>query len=627
MRGKKAVLVTLILLAIVIQLPLAIGAPDWLTGWDYRKSHTITGSVAGIQTDYPMMLGLDYGAGVDSGSVVYLDGKCRADFGDIRFTTSDGRTLLDYWIEDKTDSDSAIIWVEVGLIPESPDNATIYLYYGNAGAYSLSDGDDTFTFYDHFLGDAINGSKWGGDTGSTTVGSSIMTITGDGGWKNVWSLVAVSPPYAFRMKSQMVGRDTGKGCLIRFSPSGATPGTYSDILYLTTDNIVRVYDPPNYEARNSNIDTNENIYEILWDPDEVNFMKNEVEMDGSPFLDSDYICDADSRAYYGSIGGAGYEVKTDWAILRKYVNPEPISIDWGEEEVHIMWVPTYLFGAGFNASTPRVDLYWTTNLTGITLFEVQNSTDKVSWDHLGSNTTTEYHDFQVMNGTERYYRVRVCNFTGGAWDNSTWSDINFETVYFISEVIEDYCKIRIFNASSITVIAGTLNDGNLASTYFVDGDWYNVSEINDTPGLDVRFNITNIDGDPNCGCLDVYHSYKGHPQHDIKIQVWNFTSTSWRQIGTLIYNETAGWECSGLGNYAEHFFHNGSFWGRFYHEIQGHVAHEMQIDQIRLDVIYGEEVPPCEEAPALLAMSKYYALAIILLILGLLIGIGMRRRR
>jgi len=93
--------------------------------------------------------------------------------------------------------------------------------------------------------------------------------------------------------------------------------------------------------------------------------------------------------------------------------------------------PKLLFGAGFNGSTPVVDLYWKSNLTDITLFEVQDSTDKVSWDYLGTNTTTEYHDFEVINGAERYYRVRGCNFTGDVWDNSTWSNIDFETVYFI----------------------------------------------------------------------------------------------------------------------------------------------------------------------------------------------------
>ena len=93
--------------------------------------------------------------------------------------------------------------------------------------------------------------------------------------------------------------------------------------------------------------------------------------------------------------------------------------------------PNLLFGAGFNASSPYVELHWNHSLVNVQFFEVQNSTDKISWDYLGQNTTAEYHDFQVVNGTERYYRVRACNFTYGNWYNSSFTDINLEKVYFI----------------------------------------------------------------------------------------------------------------------------------------------------------------------------------------------------
>ena len=125
-----------------------------------------------------------------------------------------------------------------------------------------------------------------------------------------------------------------------------------------------------------------------------------------------------------------------------------------EEEISLLESPAYLFGAGFNASSPWVSLYWKTNLTDITLFEVQNSTDKISWDYLGSNTTAEYHDFEVVNGAQRYYRVRACNFTGAAWDNSTWTDINFETVYFVEAAGDTYLtgSIGIFLIVLIIII-------------------------------------------------------------------------------------------------------------------------------------------------------------------------------
>jgi len=43
---------------------------------------------------------------------------CRTDFGDIRFTKSDGITELDYWMEEVVDGDYAVFWVKVPSIPQ-----------------------------------------------------------------------------------------------------------------------------------------------------------------------------------------------------------------------------------------------------------------------------------------------------------------------------------------------------------------------------------------------------------------------------------------------------------------------------------------------------------------------------
>ena len=69
--------------------------------------------------------------------------KCRADFGDIRFTKSDGETLLDYWLE-SYDGGVATFWVKVDSIPASPDTIQIYVYYGNPDATTTSNHDATF---------------------------------------------------------------------------------------------------------------------------------------------------------------------------------------------------------------------------------------------------------------------------------------------------------------------------------------------------------------------------------------------------------------------------------------------------------------------------------------------------
>ena len=88
--------------------------------------------------------------------LVYTDSHCATDFDDLRFTTSDGTTLLDYWLEDKTDSDHAHLWLEFDSIGTSA--TTFYMYYGNAAATAVSNGTNTFLFFDDFEDGTLD--KW-----------------------------------------------------------------------------------------------------------------------------------------------------------------------------------------------------------------------------------------------------------------------------------------------------------------------------------------------------------------------------------------------------------------------------------------------------------------------------------
>jgi hypothetical protein len=100
--------------------------------------------------------------------VVSCLNHAESDFGDIRFTASDGTTLLPYYFEYNIDNGYVIAWVKVDTIPIAPGSGTIYIYYGNTGAASLSDGDNTFEFWDDCETDL---SKWTvvADGGSVTV--------------------------------------------------------------------------------------------------------------------------------------------------------------------------------------------------------------------------------------------------------------------------------------------------------------------------------------------------------------------------------------------------------------------------------------------------------------------------
>jgi hypothetical protein len=120
-----------------------------------------------------------YASTGSAGDIVALHGHSLTDFGDVRFTRSDGVTLLDYWIESKVDGDYAVFWVEVAD-NLSTNPATIYIYYGKSDATATSNGDNTFLLFDDFLGNSLDSNKWTsvirGDGGSVSVANGEVTL-------------------------------------------------------------------------------------------------------------------------------------------------------------------------------------------------------------------------------------------------------------------------------------------------------------------------------------------------------------------------------------------------------------------------------------------------------------------
>lgn len=152
----------------------------WWSTWGYRKSHVISNSGSEL-TDYQIKLVVHRSTGSDSGEDVYVGTKCESDYDDIRFTKSDGITLLDYWIEE-SDIDSATIWVKVDTIAAS-DDTTIYLYYGNSSATAVSSGDDTFDLFDDFED---------GDTSDWTVTAGITVSPSATAYKGSYGAAIVN---------------------------------------------------------------------------------------------------------------------------------------------------------------------------------------------------------------------------------------------------------------------------------------------------------------------------------------------------------------------------------------------------------------------------------------------------
>jgi hypothetical protein len=87
--------------------------------------------------------------------------KAKADGSDIRFSISSGNidnAGLSYWIEQWNDIGITRIWVKVPILKAKAQN-TILMYYGNSGARPVSNGNNTFLFFDDFE-DGDYSKKW-----------------------------------------------------------------------------------------------------------------------------------------------------------------------------------------------------------------------------------------------------------------------------------------------------------------------------------------------------------------------------------------------------------------------------------------------------------------------------------
>ena len=215
----------------------------WLTGWSYRKPITISNAA----TDYQTKITVYYGSGTDGDNYVYCNSRCKTDFGDIRFTKSDGTTLLDIWRESKTDSGNAVFWVENDGTPQTSG----YIYYGNSGATypylssELAHGQATFLFFDDFDDNDI--SDWTQVQGTFTAANGF--ISND---SSVLSRIKKAfndsggLAYEIKIRGTESGQYAWAGIQIRspttdyFGGQGYDQG-YLCLIYTPTGNAVRVY--------------------------------------------------------------------------------------------------------------------------------------------------------------------------------------------------------------------------------------------------------------------------------------------------------------------------------------------------------------------------------------------------
>ena len=266
---------------------------------------------------------------------ISCNNHCQTDFDDIRFTRSDGSTLLDYWIEnyDTCESDGyADCWVKLDSILQMvslTEHSHYYLYYGNSSA-SIPDtdqnmGQNTFLAFDTFntpTAGSLNTSLWTDISGTWTVASGKAQQTGASGTAKL----ALTPSGHFFVESyaKFIVNNIDYQSVVIAEASG------NDYAVIQGTNAAGTYVDWTYNNPNlANLDTAlaEDTAYHTW----------RIELDNA--VQASFLIDNTNRnivgtnavpnapPYYGKIAsGTNGGIEWDWIILGKFAHSVPL---WG----------------------------------------------------------------------------------------------------------------------------------------------------------------------------------------------------------------------------------------------------------------------------------------------------------
>jgi len=492
-----------------------IAFAGWLEGWDYRIPITIDNTQnSNTLTDYQVLVTLDTASLISAG-------KMRSDCGDIRFTDSDGTTLLSYWIEGGCNSANTKIWVKV---PEIPANSqkTIYVYYGNPSVASVSNISATFIIGDDFEdGDYTSGVAWSCVAGTCSIttnsinGSYGFSHTGPGSDSNILvqtTDTSNSKIYKIYFKVINVGTLT------------STPYIEFNIKHIDANNFLRVdtyntgsggsgtqhlrilkREAGTYttisDVTISSLGTTAHVIEIIDTGSSLT-----VKLDGSIIFNNvAYTLSWSNPQYTGFGSNKNTQTIFDTITIRKYTSPEPTTT-LGNEEIGIFITiisplnQTYFHSSNFEFS-----------------FKVEHVTEQTFWVKAFLDDEELYNNESYVNGTlvtlYQFVYDGTHNFT--VWANVsdiirsssvifTVEDYQIVEVTYIATVYETsrqsfsivfrYNPDLVSNISSTLVWNGTTtqqSEQSINSTHITNTIYFDIPliENNDTQ---VEFYFTNL---------------------------------------------------------------------------------------------------------------------------------------
>jgi hypothetical protein len=322
----------------------------WLTGWRYRKAIALSRS-SGAVTNYQMQILVGQSIGA-TGEAVDCGGLCRGDFADLRFTTSDGETLLDFWIESLSGTSPnqlATVWVEFNSIGTGA--TTFYMYYGKPDATAASSGANTFEFFDDFA--TWDTSKWTKYQGSDpTAGSGILSIPTGSPATGIVSQATFPVNRAFRSRCQFANLTTYAS--LGFSDNQASPTRALIYANYVTGSVLNLVNGNPSVANQSSASMGavggggaQKIYEV----------RRNSTTDTVGYADGTTSSALNTNVPTGNLSAfffaQGQAMSVDWVLVRQYLATEPAWGTWGIQETvsgGVSWLSGWRYRKGVAVS-------------------------------------------------------------------------------------------------------------------------------------------------------------------------------------------------------------------------------------------------------------------------------------
>lgn len=539
MSRKKlvALMLIVVIFTTMVKIPPVEASGHWLDDYEYRKSHIIL-NATGAGTNYQLKLTVYYGSGTDSGNSVYLDSKSQTDFDDIRFTDNDKTTLLDYWIEEKTDGDNATVWFEVRDNMTS-SNVTIYLYYGKAGASSASNGEQTFLFFDDFPGSSLNGSKWGSNGAPSVAGGSV-TIEGSGEY--IRTLGTYAADSAMRARASLTYTTQSR---LGFHDT-TNPASAPLAMFQNDFPVASKYNARTYVSGDENDDIGTayqgtRVWEVMRrDTTDVRFFIDDAQ------VGTTHTSEVPTGNMYfgGSVFTDGGVAVIDWILLREWILSPPQHDAWGAEEVKGVYSNELnLSGIYFENGTKAPADYATVTYANGTFIEyyldgnteniLTNATFiRVTWPvEYGSDSGTRIMEVQTSNETRTLFVPE-----------STFDIYTFEIRDYTARLgmgtayLEAY---RVINSTSYLIVKHSVIAADpYASMILVVGKVYTIL-IRFADNSTYSFGVKTMTGDISIALPILTMSFSQKAQVTYPYVTVEATRPTWTALA-LSYNDTRG---------------------------------------------------------------------------------------